>query len=1046
MQEKRIELFLEIVRSPSLPVSPGQLVAAFELIMERRKRSTWPSDIRRQASLVAPVICSSPSERQEYELRLEEWLAEVPVPPPSPLPPSPAKAKSRKPALLFGAIAAMTALAVVMIMWRNSAPERVPIKPELTSGILSGRVVGSNRFPLSKAQIRFKGRVLETASDGGFSIRYTARDIPFDVLISSGTFSTRLIRVDTMTEASIEIVLGSREASVQIPELRTVNEFVRSQLSEWIVQYGVWIFLISFCVPFAIVPLSLVLADRRMVFRKWSTSFEPRLRTFGQTRRQYHLFRRGRLQSIAASLLKMQDRRSGPHDLDIRRSVDQSIWSGGLFTPAYMARQARAEYLCLIQRVTPGDHYSRLHDVLLDDLAAIGVHIDRYYYASDPRVCVSHDTNMARRRRSLHELTSIYPTHRVCVFGQMSGFINSTSTWLSPAGEALQNWPSSAIFDDAIFSRSTEECDLLSAGGIELRPDSSESLESYALQDDTSSAFEERPFPLLLRELPEYWLKRDGPDRALIDRLNTQLRIFLDEEAYLALRACAVYPAVFWELTIHMVQQMSQRMDPEIVMGRLARLPWFRFSSMPDWLRRRLLIDLDDESRQRINRALESFLEEMAKQRDQLGPLIIAEKRAIARESDQSSAVQDFVFATFILGLPLDRLSVRVPSHLRLLLGKRDRLESDWGLTGWISLMYASVSSLMALLFIVIVGGLGYVEQRRQSTEVTTKLAQEQYIPPADPRLSVLIDVAGAQVGQRVSGILVDRVISIASGLLGNHETPVEASVEDGTGRFRRINLPFPFNHVGVSSGAMSQAIRPGMITFGTNGIVETVNNSTGTATLIYAPVQDSVVERLRVPLGRLADLWDPVTGRYLTSTEDKPVLFDVSGAWTSGGAREVVHWSLTQSSNVVTSEGADGLGRGYFIGPFQFLMQWKTKTSKAAINGNIIEWDDGFYWVRSRTSLVGDQNPNVTGKWSPGNDRKMVHWTLEQDNQGLITSDGDSGYAEGYYTGRGVFVMLWKGVKPLSATVRGNTLYWDNGTYWVRQQTSVANKSRNAE
>src|SRR5436190_23745786 len=72
---KRIEDFLEIVRSPSLPVNTQQLIAAHELVMELQKRGEWPADIGKSASLLAPVLCSSAHEQEEFHRRFKEWLS-----------------------------------------------------------------------------------------------------------------------------------------------------------------------------------------------------------------------------------------------------------------------------------------------------------------------------------------------------------------------------------------------------------------------------------------------------------------------------------------------------------------------------------------------------------------------------------------------------------------------------------------------------------------------------------------------------------------------------------------------------------------------------------------------------------------------------------------------------------------------------------------------------------------------------------------------------------------------------------------------------------
>src|SRR5437899_1564331 len=71
----RIEDFLEEIRSSSFPVSTQQLIAAHELLVQLQARNAWPGDVRRFASLLAPVLCSSPTEQEEFYHRFAKWFS-----------------------------------------------------------------------------------------------------------------------------------------------------------------------------------------------------------------------------------------------------------------------------------------------------------------------------------------------------------------------------------------------------------------------------------------------------------------------------------------------------------------------------------------------------------------------------------------------------------------------------------------------------------------------------------------------------------------------------------------------------------------------------------------------------------------------------------------------------------------------------------------------------------------------------------------------------------------------------------------------------------
>ena len=78
--------------------------------------------------------------------------------------------------------------------------------------------------------------------------------------------------------------------------------------------------------------------------------------------------------------------------------------------------------------MSSNDHYSLLHDEMLNRLETAGVAIDRYYYLNDARLCWPAATTTAKTAyRSLQELAAVYPYHSLCIFGDSQTFFDPYS-------------------------------------------------------------------------------------------------------------------------------------------------------------------------------------------------------------------------------------------------------------------------------------------------------------------------------------------------------------------------------------------------------------------------------------------------------------------------------------------------------------------------------------------------------------------------------------------------------------------------------------------
>jgi len=385
-------------------------------------------------------------------------------------------------------------------------------------------------------------------------------------------------------------------------------------------------------------------------------------------------------------------RESGVGDLDLPATVETTTQQGGIFTPVYGKRQILPEYLVLIDRASFHDQQARFVDENLARLQADGVFIERYYFDSDPRVCRSDDPYSPHL--TLQELAARYPEHRLMIFsdgaGLMHPFTGRPQRWL----ELFSAWADRAVLTlEAPRHWGYREMALSGLDFVVL-PATQTSLAILIETFQTKQSLMSVPqngaplFPEMLRRRPLLYLERLAPEPAAVEQLGAQLHAFLGDDGYDWLAACAVYPMLAWDITLYLGHRLTdangQKLLTETRLLALARLPWFRHGSMPDWLRLQLIRSLAPEQERAVRQALEDLLKSADDQIRDGVPLDIAHPpkdwklrawkkrlRDLLLAAPEDSALQDYVFLTFMSGRKPRQLALTAPDSLRRVLFRR---------------------------------------------------------------------------------------------------------------------------------------------------------------------------------------------------------------------------------------------------------------------------------------------------------------------------------------------------------------------------------------
>jgi formylglycine-generating enzyme required for sulfatase activity len=433
---------------------------------------------------------------------------------------------------------------------------------------------------------------------------------------------------------------------------------------------------------------------RRALLQSLPNRKQPQLHDLKVEGIERKLFASPRLRRL---LLGLRRPRPLPvRELNAPATVRATIRQGGLFTPAYGERRSSPEYLLLIDRASAHDEQANVADELRLRLAENGVFVEPYYFQGDARSCRSAVKDEAAV--SLRQLAGRYPDHRLLVFSDGAGFFEpftgKPQRWL----EQFTPWEKRVLLTPEAPAQWGHRERELARREFVLLPASVAGIEelgewlNYGLapSPETPAA---QPFPESIEERPRRWLERQAPLPDEVEELAAQVNAYLGQDGWDWLCACAVYPQVTWELTLYHGywlfggdEQWRETWAERVL--RLVRLPWFRYGTMPDWWRERLLGSLQGEKETTVRRGVERLLRSALDHPGEPITLEYAEPddqsfRARLREmwrrrrlyrglqtAEPDEPLRDYVFLRFLAGQRPNRLTVSVPEVLRRLLFK----------------------------------------------------------------------------------------------------------------------------------------------------------------------------------------------------------------------------------------------------------------------------------------------------------------------------------------------------------------------------------------
>lgn len=264
-------------------------------------------------------------------------------------------------------------------------------------------------------------------------------------------------------------------------------------------------------------------------------------------------------------------------ELDLAATVEATIQTGGLPDFKYRGRTRPAEYLLLIDRGSADNHRAQLFDQLYQRLAAEEVLIERYFYDGDPRLLYSENRSQGQTLQQLHQR---FPNARLLLVGTGDRLLSISSGRLNKwARQQFGRWKDRSL----LSPRPTQQWGRRERRLSELFPLVPASMQGLQLLINRFSSGADMvniDFRQLIDDASLEEITFQGDLLTSLERAFPQL---IDRQW---IAACALYPALHWDLTLYLGQYLSEQSGESLLTSRrileLCRLPWFNEGQMPE--------------------------------------------------------------------------------------------------------------------------------------------------------------------------------------------------------------------------------------------------------------------------------------------------------------------------------------------------------------------------------------------------------------------------------------------------------------------------------
>jgi len=656
-----IGLLIEALGKERFEVGTSEAIDAAQLLVILSQRETEPMEPAHLCARIRPIFCKSPEQQEKFDKIFLDWYR--PAIPDIPLPPvklaeddkGRTTRKLQHVSVVLVTLLGVT-LAVSTLIWRErSKPNPPPTKPPAVTSTASPATSTSATFAPEKAAAS------ESLPAYGYfpALRY-----------------------------NVELRPGWAWLLVSLPLAA----------------------LMGFSVP------ALIIARTRAQ-RRGDPMYLDRGPLEEDARRIVPPLRPDITDRMARHLRVHPDDDARPTRrplLDLRGTIEDTLRNRGIPTPRYRRTQAHPSYLLLVDVANQKDPRGRMFyqwaERLQRERLDVEIAMVRLNKEQQPQFAHPVRGDVPADDRAWSPLARLPRPpfgQRLLLISTGEPLVEADGTWRSAAVAArLHRWPERAVFtpieprDWGAREDSIERSEHTADAGFIVLPLDENALSAWTDLLNTghlSSIVLSEPqrYPALLRRGRggDFVIADVAPDSARVEKLVSQLRIYLGEEGFTWLAALAIPPLVRWELTLLLGRDLlsvfaDHRKDVDALLARnyqrMARLPWLRLESMPDWLRLRLIAELPQSLQATVRKVVDNLLGGLSPSPGINGIALDFERppaKGVPSTGSQSND-SDPLYLGYMSGLTPQQLAIRAPAEWGKWLGGV-HLPRERGLRGW---------------------------------------------------------------------------------------------------------------------------------------------------------------------------------------------------------------------------------------------------------------------------------------------------------------------------------------------------------------------------
>jgi WD40 repeat protein len=682
--------FIDDLRESGYKIGISQYIAAQDLILALTVQGEILDRPERLKTLLGPIFCSSPAEQEDFQQRFNSWIEFIKhANRQTERADEKAKALSEEFGRIKWRLRQLILVLIVIILGGIFLPILLEyFKKDNTTQNLPSSATPSATPP---ATILATPSATPSATPPATIPATPSATIP---ATPSATSSATIPATPSATSSATipatpsAIPSATPPATITATPSTTLSPVRRN--SDFIFNWQTSLSFLLFTLGIAFLIWRLWWLWRAHLFlQRRGTTQQPELQKISIHNFEQNLFPTTLFIQIAQSLRHRI--RVPSHELDVDRTIESSLRQGGWLVPIYASRQLLPEYIFLVDRTSYRDHQAKFIEEIIDRLRHNGVFITSYYFDGDPRICFPGDEVSSPQR--LREIAAKYPQHRLIIVSDTKNLFSTNTGELYSWTSQLATWCDRAI----LTPKPVENWDYqelhLAQQFIVLpaTPEGVQVLGKVLNQGTVTFSFSidnQIPLPESLRARPHYWIDRNPPPIEQIDAMLISLREYLGKDNFYWLCACAIFPELQWNITIYLGNVLKAK-DGVPILGvdsltNLARLPWFRYGYIPDWLRTRLISSLSHDQEKTIRAVLQDLLItsvqgatgklqlEVAKSHHNLlsnlaNPIL----HLLSKNSSEDSPLRDYMFLGFMMNQ--SKLALQVPDTLSRLLQKEKR-------------------------------------------------------------------------------------------------------------------------------------------------------------------------------------------------------------------------------------------------------------------------------------------------------------------------------------------------------------------------------------